>query len=105
VLLLVLAVFHSAISVSVGMWDSWHTPSSKLNATAPLEAPRTGEGALGPWESVGRYIYWHPTVAARGQEVVRRLFGLDERAPIPHFISVHIRHGPSPSLGHFFCLE
>ncbi|KAJ7293725.1 hypothetical protein C8J57DRAFT_35960 [Mycena rebaudengoi] len=44
------------------------------------------------WRYVGKYMHWTPTLLQLADQYVRRAIGIPDDAPIPPFISLHVRH-------------
>ncbi|KAK7064106.1 hypothetical protein R3P38DRAFT_2491061 [Favolaschia claudopus] len=44
------------------------------------------------WRYVGKYMHWNPQLEKLADSYVRRAIGVPEDAPIPPFISIHVRH-------------
>jgi len=44
------------------------------------------------WRYVGKYMHWTPALENLANKYVRRAIGVQEDAPIPPFISIHVRH-------------
>ncbi|KAF7339343.1 hypothetical protein MSAN_02148100 [Mycena sanguinolenta] len=44
------------------------------------------------WRYVGKYMHWTPALENLANDYVRRALGVLEDAPIPPFISIHVRH-------------
>jgi len=44
------------------------------------------------WRYVGKYMHWTPALENLANAYVRRALGIQEDAPIPPFISIHVRH-------------
>ncbi|KAJ7727827.1 hypothetical protein DFH07DRAFT_851526 [Mycena maculata] len=44
------------------------------------------------WRYVGKYMHWTPALEQLADQYVRLAMGVAESAPIPAFISIHVRH-------------
>ncbi|KAI5122360.1 hypothetical protein M0805_004118 [Coniferiporia weirii] len=45
------------------------------------------------WRFVGTHAHWNPRIETIARDLVRQTFGVASDAPMPPFISIHVRHG------------
>lgn len=98
------SIYFATSGPEQSLWASWSTTA--LARTTPDDVvlgqipppprpspPKIGLGAPGPWETVGQHVHWVPMLEERGKALARRVLAVPEGAPLPAFISVHIRRG------------
>lgn len=98
------SLYYTTSGPTQSLWNSWSTTAlakttiddMTLGEIPPPSRPAPpviGLDAPGPWETVGQHAFWLPDLQEGGEALLRHVLAVPAGAPIPAFISVHIRRG------------